>query len=135
METLSIRLFGAMDIRSGDRPVPALPTRKSRALLGFLLLHRGRRYGRETLSDMLWPSLTGREARRCLRTELWRVHSALEESRDLPKGSLLSIDRSQVGFAAARGCWLETCAGSALGSCRRRIRTARPRGRSPRTPR
>lgn len=107
METLSIRLFGAMDIRSGDRPVPALPTRKSRALLGFLLLHRGRRYGRETLSDMLWPSLTGREARRCLRTELWRVHSALEESRDLPKGSLLSIDRSQVGFAAARGCWLD----------------------------
>jgi DNA-binding SARP family transcriptional activator len=107
METLNIRLFGAMDIRSGERAVPALPTLKSRALLGFLLLHRNRRYGRETLSDMLWPALELREARRCLRTELWRVHSALEDSRNLPKGSLLSADRSQVGFAVGEDCWLD----------------------------
>lgn len=107
MERLEIRLFGGVEIQSGGRPLAPPPTQKSRALLSFLLLHRDRLHGREVLSDMLWPSRDETEARRCLRTELWRVHCALEEGNDRPRGTYLRVGADQVGFNRDGDYWLD----------------------------
>ncbi len=107
MTTLRIRLFGVVDIRSGGHPISPLPTQKSKALLCFLLLHRDRRHCREILSDMFWPTRAGSEARRCLRTELWRVHSILEQSREVPRGTHVVTEQDQVGFNANGDYWLD----------------------------
>ena len=107
METLKIQLFGTVELRRGARLVPPLPTQKSRALLCFLLLNRDRLHRRELLSDMLWPSRDEQTARQCLRTELWRVHSALEGRSRVPRGRYLTVDGRQVGFNADGDYWLD----------------------------
>ncbi|WP_305117883.1 BTAD domain-containing putative transcriptional regulator [uncultured Adlercreutzia sp.] len=55
---LSIRLFGALEVRLGDRLLPPslFGRRKLRLLLALLALNRGRDLTRETLTTMLWPS-------------------------------------------------------------------------------
>jgi len=107
METLKIQLFGAVELRQGAKLVPPLPTQKSRALLCFLLLNRDRLHRRELLSDLFWPSRDEQTARQCLRTELWRVHSALEGRSRAPRGTYLMVDAGQVGFNADGDYWLD----------------------------
>src|SRR5438552_18921397 len=107
METLKIQLFGTVELRRGPRPVPPLPTQKSRALLCFLLLNRNRLHRRELLSDMFWPSRDEQTARQCLRTELWRVHRARGGRNRLPRGTYLMVAGRQVGFNTDGAEWLD----------------------------
>jgi predicted ATPase/DNA-binding SARP family transcriptional activator len=52
---LSIRLFGAFDVRRGGQPLPPLKLRKSRSLLALLVLRRGDEVERDWLAGLLWP--------------------------------------------------------------------------------
>jgi DNA-binding SARP family transcriptional activator len=51
---LEFRLLGAVEAGDGDGTV-ALGSRKQRALLAYLVLHRNRAIARESLIDVLWP--------------------------------------------------------------------------------
>jgi len=68
--TLALRLFGSLIISEGSGDVIRLPTRKSEALLAYLVGQDGSEVSRETLADMLWPLSGPDQARASLRQEL-----------------------------------------------------------------
>jgi non-specific serine/threonine protein kinase len=73
---LTIRLFGAFDLRvSGESP-PALP-RKAQWLLALLALREGREVERAWLAGTLWPESEESQALYNLRRELARLRDAL----------------------------------------------------------
>lgn len=76
-DSLSILLFGDMKLRKGIQYLPGFPTVKSKALFARLVLNAGRIFSRENLAEIFWQDLAIEKARKCLRTELWRVRQVL----------------------------------------------------------
>ena len=77
MCTMQIRLFGAFDVRRGTEPFGPFPTSKSRSLFAFLVLHQEHAHARNFLAGTFWGDRTDAAARKCLRTELWRIRRAI----------------------------------------------------------
>lgn len=67
---LSISLFGSLVISQGGSDLIRLPTRKSEALLAYLVSQEGNEVSRETVADLLWPLSGPDQARASLRQEL-----------------------------------------------------------------
>jgi DNA-binding SARP family transcriptional activator len=74
---LRIRVFGAIDLRYGDRPLPPLTSARAEALLAWLLLHRDAPQPRHRLAFMLWPDSAETQARTNLRHVLHDLRRAL----------------------------------------------------------
>ena len=74
-----IRLFGAVDLRFGDRSLP-LPSARAETLLAYLLLHRDAPQPRQRLAFMLWPDSTEAQARTNLRHVLHDLRRALPDA-------------------------------------------------------
>lgn len=68
--TLALKLFGSLVISQGDGDLIRLPTRKSEALLAYLVAQEGSEVSRETVADLLWPLSGPEQARASLRQEL-----------------------------------------------------------------
>ena len=73
---LEVRVIGELDIRldgiTGELP----PSRRVRALLGWLALHPGR-HSRSRLAGLFWPDVQETSARASLRSAIWALRSAL----------------------------------------------------------
>jgi DNA-binding SARP family transcriptional activator len=106
MDHLRIRLFGGLEVCRGNSPLPALPTRRARSLLAYLVLHRDRPVHRDLLCGLLWGEHPETEARKALRTTLWRIRSVLEP-REEDRGSFLRMDGPQVTFPGTGGAWVD----------------------------
>lgn len=76
---LHIALLGQYTLSVGDRPLPPLPTEKSRALFAYLVLHP-QPHARAHIAGLFWPDLPEKTARRRLTQELWRIGSELEKA-------------------------------------------------------
>lgn len=50
---LELRMLGGLDVRRGGKPLPLPPSKKTRALLGYLAL-TGRAHRRDALCSLLW---------------------------------------------------------------------------------
>lgn len=75
---LTVRLLGGVEVHQDAVRLPPFPTRRSAHLFAFLVLHRHRSWPRYLLADKLWPRRSESAARRCLRTELWRLRRLIE---------------------------------------------------------
>ena len=82
------------------------PTQKSRALFAFLLMHRERLHPRDVLMGILWGDRPDGVARKCLRTDIWRVRSVVEAPGD-GDASCLRIVGDEIGFEGSSRHWLD----------------------------
>lgn len=105
MAPLQVYLFGPLEIVRERRTAPEFPTRKSRDLFSYLALHRGRLYPREVLASVFWGECPDESARKCLRTELWRVRKTLE-SLATARDVLLACN-GRVGLHGATEVWVD----------------------------
>src|SRR4051794_18889496 len=109
---LKIRLLGDLALRRGDEPVALPPSRKTRALLGYLVA-TGRPQRRERLCPLLWELPD--DPRGALRWSLSKLRGLLDD----PGGATrILADRDSVAFTAAGAVCdldgLRGLAGSAL---------------------
>lgn len=107
MTSFRVRLFGELAVHRDGGPLPAFPTRAAGELLAFLLLNRGRRVAREKLAAHLWGERSEGQARKALRTGLWRVRSHLAEGSDDPEAEVVSADRDHVALADGTQWWVD----------------------------
>ncbi|HET6229647.1 MAG TPA: BTAD domain-containing putative transcriptional regulator [Longimicrobiaceae bacterium] len=104
MNTLRIHLFGGMDLFRGGRPLPAFATQRARGLFAFLALHRGRPHARDVLMGHFWGDRPEHTARKCLRTDIWRVRQVVECDGG---EACIRVRQDEVGFDAASDHWLD----------------------------
>jgi DNA-binding SARP family transcriptional activator len=77
-DRLELYLFGRFRVDCGGRELPRLTCAKSRELLAYLLLHRGRSHRREAVAEVLWGDGGCGEPRKALRQALWHLRSAID---------------------------------------------------------
>ncbi len=104
MSELRICLLGPLEVYCGESQLPAFPTQKSRNLFAYLALHRDRFWDRETLASLLWEDNSPQSARKCLRTELWRIRTVLQAANG--NVSQLAFRQGSVGLLTS-GIWLD----------------------------
>src|SRR5687768_897693 len=86
---LVIRLFGGLQIELAGRPLTAFKTRKTEALLAYLVCHR-RPFAREQLAELLWDEREQQQALANLRSILSTLGRTLQP--------YLHITRQTVAF-------------------------------------
>ncbi len=106
MSQLRIRLLGALELREDDTLLPSFPTQRSASLFAYLLIHRGRLCPRHVVMGALWGDRPEDEARKSLRTALWRMRSIVEPE-DVEAGTYIRIRADQVGFNWDSDYWLD----------------------------
>lgn len=79
MPDLKLTLLGPFDCRSRSGRQAAFPTRKVKALCGYLALSPGRLHSRDELAGMFWGDNPQAKARASLRSTLSRLRKALPE--------------------------------------------------------
>lgn len=100
--TLSIRLFGALELRLGDALLPLLESARAESLLAYLLLHRGVSQTRQHLAFLLWPDSIEAQARTNLRHVLHHLRHALPHL-----DHFLDITPQTIRWRADASCWLD----------------------------
>jgi DNA-binding SARP family transcriptional activator len=118
MQSLRVRLFGGLEISRGDTLLPPFPTRRARSLLAYLVLHRDRAISRDVLCSLLWGEEAEADARKALRTTLWRIRSVLEPYES-DRGAYLRVDGPQVTFPGTARAWVDV---AEFEACLRQIR-------------
>lgn len=106
MSALHIHLFGGLQLLRDGRRLPSFPTQKSRALFAFLVMHRERLHPRDVLVGIFWGDRPDAVARKCLRTDIWRVRGVVEPAQD-PDASCLRIIGDALGFDPHSNHWLD----------------------------
>ena len=91
---LEVRVIGELDIRLDGITTELPPSRRVRALLGWLALHPGR-HSRSRLAGLFWPDVPETSARASLRSAIWALRSALGPDF----GGYLVTDRDTVTLA------------------------------------
>jgi len=102
--SLRIFLFGNIHLLAGEVPVPEFPTRKAKALFGFLVLSPDRIFARETLAGNFWPDASEDRARCSFNTDMWRIRQAFKQACLDPDRFLISRAEG-VGFNHASPHW------------------------------
>jgi DNA-binding SARP family transcriptional activator len=96
-----MRLLGDLEVRRGDgAPLPLPPSRRTRALLGYLAA-LGTPQSRAALCDLLWDGPD--DPRAALRWSLTKLRAVVNDATAEP----LQADRDKVAFDA-RGCEVDS---------------------------
>jgi DNA-binding SARP family transcriptional activator len=90
---LSLNLLGEIELRRGDARLPLPPSKKTRALLGYLAV-TGRSHRRERLCELLWD--VADDPRAALRWSLSKLRALVDE----PGGARIKADRDGVALVA-----------------------------------
>jgi DNA-binding SARP family transcriptional activator len=106
MATLRIHLFGQLQVYLGERYLNKSLTRKAQHLFCYLVLHRQNCHSRDLLAGLFWGDSPEEQARKCLRTSLWRLRSCLEPDGS-PKGTYLVIENDDICFNSGCDYWLD----------------------------
>jgi len=99
-DLLRIRLLGDLELRSGGTLRPLPPSRRTRALLGFLVSTASPQ-SRSTLCDLLWDG--SEDPRASLRWSLTKLRAVVDDEQ----AQRLTADRERVGFDALQ-CEVDT---------------------------
>lgn len=99
MTLLRIEFFGDFRLFRGNMPLPGFPTLSAKSLFSYLVMHRNRLHDRDVLAGTFWGDRPQTEARKSLRTNLWRVRQAIADDSATGQHALLVSDR-QIGFNA-----------------------------------
>lgn len=76
----SLETLGAFALRIDGRTAPNPSTQKARALLVYLIMHRGKDVARERLMELLWPDAEPERARESLRTALHSIRRSIKQT-------------------------------------------------------
>lgn len=106
MGTLRIRLFGQLRTYRDDRRIHELPPRKEQHLLCYLALHRQHCHSRSVLAGLLWADRPEEQARKSLRTSLWRLRKFLDQGAN-PAEAYLLTENDSVCFNPRSDYWLD----------------------------
>jgi DNA-binding SARP family transcriptional activator len=106
MNALRIRLLGGLGLSDGDTPLDAIPGQKARDLLAYLALNRDRPLHRDVLCGALWGEQSDAEARKALRSALWRLRSVLEPD-DARRGAYFRVAGDQLRFPGTADPWVD----------------------------
>jgi DNA-binding SARP family transcriptional activator/KaiC/GvpD/RAD55 family RecA-like ATPase len=101
MAALEIFLFGKPEARFDNRTL-VFPTRKTMALLAYLLVERGL-HSREKLATLFWPESNSERSRGALRTTLAYLRNIFPTNN--PK--YLLVDNDTIGFNFDTDYWLD----------------------------
>lgn len=93
--SLSISLFGRLQIEDEEGACHEAASSKACELLAYLLLNRQRSHPREKLASILWGRVRTDSSKAYLRKALWKLRKVLDRE-DRP--FLLSVDREWVGL-------------------------------------
>ncbi|MDH4072598.1 MAG: hypothetical protein OEV41_05780 [Gammaproteobacteria bacterium] len=96
---LDIKLLGDFEIAFGDRQVSRLETRKATSLFANLVLRPGQMISRDFLAETFWGGYGEKNARKALRTDLWRIKRLLA-SLGADENEYLHCDKDNIGFNA-----------------------------------
>ncbi len=102
MSTLQIHLFGGLDVSRGDNRLPPFPTQKARSLFAYLVLNRSRAHSRDSLVGVFWGERPETVAKKCLRTDIWRVRHALSDADEV-----LLLKDHKIAFNADFPHWID----------------------------
>jgi DNA-binding SARP family transcriptional activator len=105
MGILKIHLFGQLEVHRGEELHDSFPSRKSRDLFCYLALRRQYRHPRQSVANILWGDYSEEQARRCLRTELWRMRTYIEPEKH--EGQYIISAGDRVGFNPHSEYWLD----------------------------
>jgi pimeloyl-ACP methyl ester carboxylesterase/DNA-binding SARP family transcriptional activator len=92
---LSVRLLGALEVARGGQALPLPPSKKTRALLAYLVA-TGRPHARDRLCSLLWDVTD--DPRGALRWSVSKLRGVLDDGAAAPR---ILADREQVAFQAA----------------------------------
>lgn len=106
MDQLAIRLFGSLEVRRDGVLLPAFPTQGSAGLFAYLVLKRERLVHRDVLCGEFWGDQSEAEARKALRTALWRIRTVVEPGKK-ERGMCVRAEGHHVGLARREGIWVD----------------------------
>jgi DNA-binding SARP family transcriptional activator len=92
----TLRVLGGFALTAKDGSGLALPTKKDRLLLAFLVLHPGQPQSREKLYGLLWAGRGEEQARGSLRQSLASLRDVFQKAEIDP----LTINRDSVTLDA-----------------------------------
>lgn len=74
----AVRLLGQFTVEVGGKPGPPFLTRSASHLFAYLILRRGTPQEREVIAGVLWGERSDAEARKSLRSSLWKMRATLQ---------------------------------------------------------
>jgi DNA-binding SARP family transcriptional activator len=98
---LRIRLLGGFEVWRGEQPVAGFESQKARALLAYLVCHRGRTFSRDQLAGLLWGESGPEAARHALRQAVYSLGTAI------PGQQLVARSHQELGLDSAADVWLD----------------------------
>jgi TolB-like protein/Tfp pilus assembly protein PilF len=98
---LRVRILGPMTVAVGDTQV-SIPSRRARALLGYLALREGTAVARGVLAGLLWGERAEEQARASLRQALSELRAALGQ----PAQDAIVATKETVTFSAG-AAWID----------------------------
>jgi DNA-binding SARP family transcriptional activator len=102
---LEIRLLGSLEVRYRGRPPLRFESRRTRALLAYLVCHPDRALSRESLGALLWPEADPATSRHNLRQAFYNLRQSLTP----PAGneSPLTTRHDSLAFTPPPGAWID----------------------------
>jgi DNA-binding SARP family transcriptional activator len=91
--SLEIRVLGEIEVLQGGRPLALPASKKTRALLGYLIVAGGRPQPRQRLCELFWDGPD--DPRAALRWSLTKIRPLVDDA----KATRLEADREHVVFA------------------------------------
>ena len=107
MSTLTICLFGKLQICRDGEMLNEVSTGKVQELFAYLLLNHSRLHYRETLAALLWEKCTTAQSLKRLRQALWQLQAALDSSDEAGAGNLLLFESEWIGLNPEVKLWLD----------------------------
>ena len=95
--TLRICLFGDIELKYDSIILPKFSTKKSSSLFARLVLNAGYLFQRDALVDAFWSNISPDKAKKCLRTDLWRLRNVLDDAGVDPDLFLIA-EKNGIGF-------------------------------------
>lgn len=103
---LRMQFFGEIKIYRNDKHLDKFPTRKAHLLFCYLVWRRQQCHSRNVLTGLFWQDSPEEQARKCLRTTLWRLKMLLEPEPD-PERPWLIVENDDICFNAESDYWLD----------------------------
>jgi len=102
---LEVRLLGGFEVGYRGRPPLRFESRRTRALLAYLVCHPGRALPRESLGALLWPEADAATSRHNLRQAFYNLRQTLTPPAGGP--SPLTTRHDGLVFTPPPGAWID----------------------------
>jgi DNA-binding SARP family transcriptional activator len=118
---LTAHLLGTLRVTLNDVPVSDWPSRRGRALLQYLLVHRDPWSSREMLMEAFWPGAAPEAARNSLNVAVHGLRRALRTAADVP---VVILDAGTYRLHPDLRLWLDVDEFERHVHCGRRLQEA-----------